>query len=300
MNPSLWDEAKWSEGRIIRGKYRIVGRLGSRGIGTVYKAEHVRVGHPCALKVLNYELADDASCVQRFQCAALLAWKLHHPNAVSIEDVDLAEDDRPFFTMEFVEGQTLRNLIAADGRLTIPRAGAIVWQVVSALAAAHELGIVHGRINPDNIMLVRTPQGEQSKVCDFGVAKTLQGWMHDGDTMSVSRGGTIVCKPAYMSPEAVKAITQDGRSDIYSLGVVMYQMLTGQLPFSADEDHKMMEAHLRLVPTPIESVRIDIPPALAGLVMKCLEKPWDQRPANCRVLARETEKFRAELEDIAF
>ena len=147
-------EGHWPERQIIRGKYRILSKLGQGGMGTVYKAEHLHLKDVCALKVMSPELAGDHDCAKRFEREAILARKLRHPNAVRVEDFDHAEDGRPFIAMEFVDGDNLKRVIQAEEKLSIERACSIAKEVASALAAAHELGIVHRDIKPDNIMLV--------------------------------------------------------------------------------------------------------------------------------------------------
>src|SRR5579871_5182022 len=162
----------WSDGALIRNKYRILGKLGQGGMATVYKALHMGFDEVCALKVINSELAGDASFVKRFGQEASLTRKLQHPNAVRVEDTDQADDGRPFIVMEFIEGQSLKEVIQRQSPLAVPRVCRIAKQVAGALDAAHQLGMVHRDIKPANILLTRASGGEETaKVLDFGIAK---------------------------------------------------------------------------------------------------------------------------------
>ena len=290
--------AEWIEGSLIRGKYRILAKVGEGGMAAVYKALHTRFNEIRALKVISPELASDVTFVRRFEQEAIVTRKLQHPNAVRVDDIDEAEDGRPFIVMEFVEGRSLKQVIEEEAPMLLQRVSAIVQQSAAALDAAHTVGLIHRDIKPGNIALARTtdPSGnrvEQVKVLDFGIAKLREARL-DSKTRSahltLTDTGMMIGTPAYMSPEQAKGMKGDqldGRSDIYSLGVVMYQMLTGDLPLKADSTLEQLMAHLNTPPRPIHEVRPDLPPEFAAAVMRCLEKNRDLRPATGAALIKE-------------
>jgi len=285
----------WSEGAVVRGKYRILSKVGQGGMGSVYKALHLRFGEIRALKVIGQELANDATFVKRFEHEAVITRKLQHPNAVRVDDIDEADDGRPFIVMEFIDGASLKKLIQSHSPLPVPRVCSIIKQAASALDAAHCLGMVHRDIKPDNIVLVETPEGEQAKILDFGIAKVKEARLC-GETsgMTLTGTGMVVGTPQYMSPEQAagkRGDELDGRSDIYSLGIVMYQMLTRELPFKADTTLEMLLAHMQTPPIPIQNLCPDlhIPDAIASVVMRCLAKDRSLRPASAKALIEELE-----------
>jgi TonB family protein len=300
----LKELGSWQEGAVVRGRYRILARVGAGGMATVYKAEHIHFHELRALKAINPDLATDANFVQRFTQEAVLTRRLQHPNAVRVDDIDQAEDGLPFIVMEFIGGRNLKEVMQSEGPMPVARVCSIIKQVASALAAAHELGIVHRDIKPANVALVApgsshgrnadlVPQ-EQAKVLDFGIAKIKEGHLEDsGVTQGTLTGtGMLIGTPAYMSPEQAvgkKGDDLDGRSDLYSLGVMMYQMLAGELPLKGDSEMGVLIAHIQSVPRDIRTYRTDVPEAIAKLVMQCLEKRPEQRPANAGALIDEIE-----------
>ena len=289
---SLVDSGLWTEGSIIRGKYRIIRKVGQGGMGTVYEALHLRFNERRALKVMSPEVASDPEFVKRFEREAVLTRRLQHPNAVHVDDIEEAEDGRPYIVMEFVEGQSLRRLIQQSGPLPVPRVCSIIKQAAAALGAAHQLGMVHRDIKPDNIVLLAAAAGEQAKVLDFGIAKLKESRAGD---VNLTATGAIIGTPQYMSPEQAmgkRGEELDGRSDLYSLGVVMYQMLTGQLPFAADTTLALLQAHAFEVPRAIAEVRPDLglPDAISRVVMRCLAKKPEDRPADAQALIAELER----------
>jgi serine/threonine protein kinase len=279
----------WTEGTVIRGKYRILRKIGQGGMGAVYEALHLRFNERRALKVMSPEVVSDPEFVKRFEREAILTRRLRHPNAVHVDDIEEAEDGRPYIVMEFVEGQSLKRLIQQAGPLPVPRVCAIVKQVAAALEAAHQLGMVHRDIKPDNIVLMPTPAGEQAKVLDFGIARLRESRL--GET-NLTATGVVIGTPQYMSPEQAlgkRGDELDGRSDLYSLGCVMYEMLTGALPFAADTTLALLQAHAFQPPRPIAEVRPDLvlPESIIRVVMRCLEKKREDRPASAQALIDE-------------
>lgn len=281
---------------MIRGKYRILGKLGQGGMATVYKALHAGFDEVRALKVINLELASDPSFVKRFGQEAALTRKLQHPNAVRVEDIDQADDGRPFMVMEFIEGESLKDVIQHQAPLPVARACRIAKQVAAALDAAHRLGIIHRDIKPGNILLARRAAGagdaeELAKVLDFGIAKIKEAHLAAGGA-TLTRTGTSIGTPSYMSPEQAMGKTGeglDGRADLYSLGVVMYEMLTGELPIEAESEVQMLIGQISTAPEPIRARRPELPEGIGAVVMRCLEKDPARRPASGAALVAQIE-----------
>jgi serine/threonine-protein kinase len=303
---TLESKDQWSPGMVVRDKYRIVGPIGAGGMATVYKAEHIHFREVRALKVISPALSGDDGFVRRFMQEAVLTRRLHHPNAVRVDDIDRGEDGRPFIVMEFIDGICLRDAMRPQNPMPIERACRIAKQVASALGAAHDLGMVHRDIKPANIFLAntysatRTVDGEQAKVLDFGIAKVKESQMDDTRlrNLTMTGAGAIIGTPAYMSPEQAagkRGDDLDGRSDLYSLGVVLYQMLTGDLPLNADSEMQLMMAHMGTEPVPIQQRLPHIPPQLAYLVMRSLAKEPSMRPENARAFVAEIEEIERSL-----
>ena len=265
-------------------------------MGAVYKALHVAFDEVRALKVISPELAQDDQFVRRFRQEAILTRKLQHEHAVRVEDLDETEDRRPFIVMEFVEGPNLKTLIRDKGPLPVERILRVGRQVCSALEAAHEMGMIHRDIKPDNIVLVPQPEGgEAVKVLDFGIAKLKEGKSVEGG-LTLTGTGVVIGTPQYMSPEQAmgrRGDQLDDRSDLYSLGVVMYEMLTGVLPFRAETTMEMILHHLQTPPPPPRELKpeLRIPEPVANLIMETLEKKPECRPANARELRDKIDKI---------
>jgi serine/threonine-protein kinase len=286
----------WADGSVIRGKYRLIAKVGQGGMGSVYKALHLAFDEMRALKVIAPELLSDQLFVKRFKHEAVITRRLQHPNAVRVDDIDEAEDGRPYIVMEFIDGKSLKKLIREEGPLPVPRVLTIIKQCASALDAAHRLGMVHRDIKPDNIALLDTPDGEMVKVLDFGIAKVKEATMGDGAGLTLTGAGVVIGTPQYMSPEQAmgkRGDELDGRADLYSLGVVMYQMLTADLPFKADTTMEMLLAHMQRPPSPIEVLHpeLQVPHDVAALTLRLLEKNRDLRPATGKALIQEIEKI---------
>ncbi|MDA2913796.1 serine/threonine protein kinase [Acidobacteriia bacterium AH_259_A11_L15] len=270
-------------GTIIRRKYRIEEELGRGGMGVVYRATHLLFREPRALKVINRAYLGDESFVRRFLSEALVTRQLQHPNIVRVEDADETEDGQPFAVMEYVPGESLAQTIASQGPLQPPRALHIAAQVCAALAVAHQRGIIHRDIKPDNLLLSPQPDGaELVKVLDFGIAKVKEeaGLSLPGATPT--KTGFFMGTPEYASPEQAlgkKGGELDFRTDLYSLGVVLYEMLTGEVPFSGDTPMGILLQHINnRPPSPRElKPELDLPQAVVSIVMKALEKDRDHR-----------------------
>ncbi len=291
---ALEDVGIWTEGSVIRGKYRILSKVGQGGMGAVYKALHLAFDELRALKVIAPGILHDQLFVRRFRQEAVITRKLQHPNAVRVDDIDEAEDGRPFIVMEFIQGKSLKKVIEEEGPLRVPRVCSIIKQVASALDAAHRLGMVHRDIKPDNIALIERPEGELVKVLDFGIAKMKEAGLGEASGMTLTGTGMVIGTPQYISPEQAmgkRGDELDGRSDLYSLGVVMYEMLTADLPFKAETTMAMLLAHLQQSPRPIPTLRpeLQIPEPIVCLAMRLLEKDPAQRPSSAKALIEEVE-----------
>ena len=268
-------------GMVIRGKYEIQERLGAGGMATVYRARHLAFDEIVAIKVVASRLGDDEDFLRRFRNEAVVARRFQHPHAVRVDDLDTTEDGRPYIVMEYVRGSNLREVVRREGALDLRRAVTLARQVASALAAAHDLGIVHRDIKPDNILLAGTGPSESAKVLDFGIAKVKEGFFGEGDHVA-TRTGAVVGTPQYLSPEQAlgrRGDELDGRADLYSLGVVLYEMVTGRLPFESDTAMGVILQHLQTPPTPPHEVRPDlgIPEPLSAVLLRALDKDREKR-----------------------
>ncbi|MFQ5926497.1 MAG: serine/threonine-protein kinase, partial [Terriglobia bacterium] len=286
-------------GTTIRRKYRIVEEIGRGGMGVVYRAEHLLFREECAIKVINREYAGEESFVQRFLSEVLVTRQLRHPNIVRVEDADETEDGQPFAVMEYVAGESLRQTIARAGALEPARALYIAAQVCAALTAAHQRGIIHRDIKPDNILV--SPQrdgGELIKVLDFGIAKVKEEAGLNLPGVTPTQSGVFVGTPQYASPEQAlgkRGEELDARTDIYSLGVVLYEMLTGALPFAADTPMGILLQHIQMPPQPPQVLKpeLKLPEAAVAVTMKALEKDRAARFATA-------EEMRLALERAGF
>ena len=290
-------------GMVLRGKYEILGKLGAGGMAAVYRARHLAFGEVRAIKVVNNRLADDEDFLRRFRNEAVVARRLQHPNAVRVDDLDMTEDGRPFIVMEYVEGQNLREVVRHQGALSLRRAVVIARQVAAALAAAHELGIIHRDIKPDNILLTGAGEAETAKVLDFGIAKMKESALGDSGAVA-TRTGMVVGTPQYISPEQAmgrRGSDLDGRADLYSLGVVLYEMVTGRLPFESDTAMGIILHHLQTPPPEPREVRPDlgIPDSLSAVLMRALQKEPDKRFPSATAMATALQQVLAALPEEA-
>ena len=283
-NTPLRASSEIMEGLIIAKKYCILEKIGAGGMATVYRARHLAFNEIRAIKVVNQRLADE-NFLKRFKGEAIITRKLQHPNAVRVDDFDFTEDGRPFIVMEYVEGESLRKILKTQGPLGADRALRIARQVAEALKAAHALGIIHRDIKPDNVLLAEVGgQKDFVKVLDFGIAKVQEGAFEvsEGEDFAPTQAGFVVGTPAYISPEQArgkKAGEIDGRADLYSLGVVVYEMLTGELPFHSETSMEMILHHLHTPVTPPHKLKpqLGIPLPLSRLLLKAMEKEREDR-----------------------
>ena len=273
--------------------YQIIRMLGSGGMGDVYLAEQRRVGHRrVALKVLKRACSNHPELVRRFENEASSAGRINHRNVVTVYESRVTEDGTLYVAMEFVEGKSLGQILTTQGHLPLNRIVEITKQVGAGLTAAHKLGIVHRDIKPDNIMLTEEDGEQVIKVLDFGIAR-----LSETNSRGKTQSGVIMGTPTYMSPEQAMGKTGnqiDARSDIYSLGLVVYQMLTGKTPFEAKVVMEVMRKHISEPPLPPSEQRRDllIPAAVDAVILKALEKSREMRQQTVA-------EFVAELETAA-
>ncbi|HEY0786126.1 MAG TPA: protein kinase [Acidobacteriaceae bacterium] len=258
-------------------RYRIVRKLGEGGMGTVFLAEQIALGNrPVALKVLRRGLLADPDFLQRFREEAASTGRIRHQNVVTVYESGQADDGSPYIAMEYLEGQTLGQTLKQSGALSLAATADVLQQVARGLHAAHKLGIIHRDVKPDNIFLTRNDEGSPMvKVVDFGIAKMRESSTH---TMT----GLAIGTPAYISPEQAQGMRSeelDGRSDLYSLGIVAYEMLSGRVPFEAETPLAYVRQHLTDAPPPLQTIRpgLQVPPVVEQVVLKALAKDRSQR-----------------------
>jgi serine/threonine-protein kinase len=254
------------DGRVIADRYAVRELLGRGGMAEVYLATDRVLDRPVAVKVLGSWLASDASFVERFRREALAAARISHPSLVAVYDAG-SEDDLHYIVMEHVPGETLAEALRREGRLPADRARTIAARVGEALAVAHAAGIVHRDVKPGNVML--TPDG-RIKLMDLGIARGIEG-------ESITRASSILGTAGYVSPEQARGERVDHRSDIYSLGCVLYEMLSGRQPFEADNPVAVAYKHVHEAPVAPTSIEPSIPPALEAVALHAMEKDPDAR-----------------------
>jgi len=285
-NARLIETKEWQPGQMVaNNKYLIVAKIGRGGMGTVFKASHVALDEIRALKLMDPQFARDPQFVARFRNEAKAARRLSHPNAVHVDDLDQSDDGSLFIAMEFVDGVSLRQLLTATkGPIQLARALSITRCIADALGAAHALGMVHRDIKPDNILLGRDASGREiPKLADFGIVA-----IREAAFQSLRSPMT----PAYASPEqrqGMKASELDGRADLYALGMTLYEMLTGRLPFDAHTEEDWKRAHLEETPLPPStySRELEGKADVDNLVLQLLAKDREMRPADANALIRE-------------
>lgn len=241
-------------GSVIAERYHIMKKLGEGGMGQVYLAEHVKMGRKSAVKVMNPGMVKDVDAIARFNREAANASRINHPNVCGIYDFGETPEGIIYLAMEFIEGQSLTSLIASQGALPPMRAAEITRQTAEALGVAHDMGIVHRDLKPDNIMIARTRDGgDLVKVVDFGIAKAT-----GNESQKVTKTGLVVGTPEFMSPEQLAGDPLDGRSDLYSLALVSFNMFTGRLPFPGETSQETMIMRLTDHPKTLAEMKPDV------------------------------------------
>jgi serine/threonine-protein kinase len=266
-------------GEVLDGRYRVEKLLGRGGMGRVYRAEHVGIGRPVAVKVLDPRGGFEPSARQRFEREAIATGRLRHPNCVGVTDFGMLPDSSLFLVMELLDGVTVDDLLADHTRLPPPRAVAILRHVLRGLAHAHGQGLVHRDLTPRNVILVAQPDDPDfAKVVDFGLAK-----MTGADTgQTITQTGIVCGTPSYMSTEQALGKPLDHRSDLYAATVLLFEMLTGRPPFHCDEALRTLSMHISAPPPTVAEVVPDVavPPALDRLIARGLAKRPEDRPQS--------------------
>jgi serine/threonine protein kinase len=276
-------------GKILDSKYELVARLGRGGFGVVYRARRLHLAREVAIKVLNREYSEDKIALKRFRLEAFAASKLNHPNVVTIYDLGEPRGTIPaYIVMELIEGESLRAILQRVGRLNPESATEIARQICAGVGAAHRSNIVHRDLKPDNVILLPANEDrerETVKVVDFGLAK-----LRDVTSISMlTESGVVVGTPYYMSPEQCRGETLDARSDVYSIGALLYELLCGKPPFTAPSVTGVIAKHLTEEPPQLSS-DLKIPPSLEAAIRRALAKEPDARQENANALAVELER----------
>jgi serine/threonine protein kinase len=277
-------------GKTIDGRYLVESVLGEGGMGVVYSGKHKVIGKRVAIKVLRGEMARDAEITERFLQEARAASSIGNPHIIDISDFGTLPDGSTYFVMEYLAGKSLTDVMKEVRPLPVPRLLHIAKQMAAALGAAHDAGIVHRDLKPDNVMLITRGSGEANKdfvkILDFGIAKV-------GGESRLTRAGSVFGTPHYMSPEQAAGTPVDLRTDIYALGIILYEMASGKVPFDADNFMGILTQHmykepvsiLMLVPAP------DVPRALDAIIRKCLTKKVEGRYTSMAALLLDLEKL---------
>ncbi len=278
-------------GQLLASKYRIEELINEGGMGAVYRATHVLMDKVVAVKVLHPALAADDKIVARFTREAKAASRISHPHALTVTDFGEDESGVVFLVMEYLKGQTLKEVIHDGGPMSLRRATEIIRQVCGALEAAHAEGVVHRDLKSDNIMLLDIGGGDWAKVLDFGIAKITE---KVGQDPALTAPNLIIGTPQYMSPEQCSQAAEiDSRSDIYSLGVILYEMLVGHVPFTGESPTAIMMKHLQEPPPSVLEERKDLPAAVGRVVTRALAKRPEDR---FQTVAELSEEFNAAAE----
>ena len=274
-------------GRVVAGKYAIEALIGNGGMGAVYLARHIGLDEAVAIKILHRRLESDATFADRFQREARAAARLHHPCSVRVTDYGEDTDGLLYIVMELVDGRDLARVLESEWPLAPERVARILSQTLSALGAAHDAGIIHRDLKPENVLVVAGFDEDDRpvdfvKVCDFGIAKDMRAARTPGvRPAAVTTTGFVVGTPAYMSPEQGRGKPLDLRSDLYSVGVVLYEMLTGRVPFEADDVIGVVMMHVTEDPLPPSKIT-SVHPVLEAVCLKALAKNPDDRFASAR------------------
>jgi serine/threonine-protein kinase len=279
-------------GATLLGQVHLVAEIGRGAMGTVYRAWQSGMERPVAVKILRSDLLGDPALRRRFVREARAAAQLSHPNIVCVHLVGETEAGVPYLVMEHLGGETLEDVLGREGRLPPRRALAVTRQIACALAEAHAAGIVHRDLKPANVMVQeRRGVGELVKILDFGIAKigavlpvAGSGPRPIRDSLGISRQGAVFGTPHYIAPEQAAGCAVDGRADLYSLGVLLYRMLGGRLPFYGS-GMSVLIAHLAATPPHLGELAPDLDPRVAGLVMRLLAKAPDDRVSDADALA---------------
>ncbi len=282
-------------GQTLAGRYEVLECIGRGGMGEVYRARHLLIDKPVAIKVLHQERAANKRAMERFQQEARAAARVGNVHIVDVTDYGFTEEGEAFLVMEVLEGESLQKTLEREGALPVARVVAITRQILGALGAAHEAGIVHRDLKSDNVFLQPAEEDSEDlvKLLDFGISKALlPGTCPEGDP-GLTDTGEMVGTPHYLAPEqAEESRLVDHRADLYSLGVLLYQMLTGELPFPGSNIWNVLMRHAKEPPVPPGQRRAGgaIPPDLEDLVLRAMSKDPADRPGSAREMLAELER----------
>ena len=268
-------------GTTIDSKYAMKALLGRGGMGAVYRAENLRIGKQVAIKVLLRGHRKGSDAEKRFIREARIAGALGHPGIVEIYDLGTLENGVPFQVMELLEGETLAARIKHEGALDIDEGLDIAEQVLSALDVAHARGVIHRDLKPDNVFLALKGEHAIAKLLDFGISKTL-----GEETLALTQTGMVVGTPYYLAPEQARGESVDARSDVWAMGVLLYEALTGRLPYRADNYNKLLVSILTTRPEPPRELRPAIPERIEQLILTAMSHDPDGRYAGARAMLR--------------
>jgi serine/threonine-protein kinase len=268
-------------GQTLDEKYHLEERLGEGGMGTVYRARHLLMDRPVAIKVLHPQFVEKEAARTRFQLEARAAVLLHHTNAVSVTDFGQTADGLVYIVMELLEGRTLREILVKEAPLETARATSIMLQTAAAVAAAHKAGIIHRDLKPSNILVTQSANAPAIvKVLDFGIAKLAADILDDEDASALTLPGTPIGTPRYMAPEQYEGRDLTPAADVYSLGVILYEMLTGMAPFTGVSPVEIAIKHANDTPLRPREIVAGIPEDVERVVLHALEKQPEARPAS--------------------
>jgi len=270
---------EFTRGTTFAERYDFIEELGTGGIGNVYKVFDKKIKDEVALKILKPEIADEKT-IERFSSELKLARKIRHENVCQMYDIN-EEEGTHYITMEYVAGEDLKSFIRRSGLLTVGKAISIAMQVCEGLSEAHKLGVVHRDLKPQNIMIDK--EGS-ARIMDFGIARYVKG-------KGITDVGMMIGTPEYMSPEQVEAKEVDQRSDIYSLGVILYEMVTGRVPFEGDTPFAIGVKHKSEIPKNPKEINAQIPDDLSRVIVNCLEKDKEKRHQDTNELLSELSKI---------
>lgn len=279
-------------GAVFGERYEIESVIGSGGMSVVYRAKHKLMDKVVAIKLLDPRLVKQQIAVRRFQLEAQAASRLNHPNVIIVHDFGITPDGQPYMVMDFLSGRSLQDILDEKPQLVADRAKKIFMQVASGLGHAHKMGVVHRDVKPNNIVIDRDHNGEEAvKIVDFGIAKLVSDSASPQERLT--RAGEFFGTSMYMSPEQCRGKDVDSRSDIYSLGCVMFESLTGLPPFEGDNDFDTIQMHLSADPPTFHERRPDllIPPEFEAAVRKALEKDVEMRYQTMEDLLSDLDKI---------
>ncbi len=281
---------------VLLGRYEITRRIGQGGMGAVYEATHKLIGKRVAVKVLLDKYAQKSQVVARLEQEARLASSIGHENIIDITDFGQTSDGRTFVVMEFLEGESLGSAISREGPMEEQRAINVGYQIASALGAAHQKGVIHRDVKPDNVFLLKRRDQDYVKVVDFGISKSIRLDEEGGaESPRLTQTGMVLGTPLYMSPEQARGDESlDHRIDIYALGVILYELVTGEVPFKGNNYLSIISQVINEDPTPPRDLRPELSPDLESVIMKALSKDRDKRYQTMEEIADDLATLRAD------